>query len=64
MIRGMRYALALLAIAGAFAIGGCTDESSRNTLTVVTINDGNSFASDLLDSRTRLRFSFRSTRWR
>lgn len=49
MIRGMRYALALLAIAGAFAIGGCTDESSRNTLTVVTINDGNSFASDLLD---------------
>jgi hypothetical protein len=45
----MRYALALLAIAGAFAIGGCTDESSRNTLTVVTINDGNSFASDLLD---------------
>ena len=49
MIRGMRYALALLAIAGAFAIGGCTDESSRNTLTVVTINDGNAFASDLLD---------------
>ena len=49
MIRAMRYALALLAIAGAFAIGGCTDESSRNTLTVVTINDGNAFASDLLD---------------
>jgi len=53
MIRGMRYALALLAIAGAFAIGGCTDESSRNTLTVVTINDGNSFASDLLDESDR-----------
>ena len=49
MIRGMRYALALLAIAGAFAIGGCTDESSRNTLTVVTINDGNAFASDLIN---------------
>jgi len=49
MIRGMRYALALLAIAGSFAIGGCTDESSRNTLTVVTINDGNAFASDLLN---------------
>src|SRR5262245_43718222 len=49
MIRGMRSARALLAIAGAFAIGGCTDESSRNTLTVVTINDGNAFASDLLN---------------
>jgi hypothetical protein len=45
----MRYALALLAIAGAFAIGGCTDESSRNTLTVVTINEGNAYASDLLN---------------
>lgn len=49
MTRGMRYALALLAIAGAFAIGGCTDESSRNTLTVVSINEGNAYASDLLD---------------
>jgi len=49
MIRGMRYALALLAIAASFAIGGCTDESSRNTLTVVTINEGNAFASDLLN---------------
>ena len=49
MTRGMRYALALLAIATSFAIAGCTDESSRNTLTVETINDGNAYASDLLD---------------
>ena len=49
MIRGMRYALALLAVAGSFAIGGCTDESSRNTLTVISINKGNSFASDLIN---------------
>jgi hypothetical protein len=49
MIRGLRYALALLAVVGSFAIGGCTDESSRNTLTVVSLNDGDSFASDLLN---------------
>ena len=49
MLRVMRYALALLVVAAAFAVTGCTSESSRNTLTVVSLNDGNAFASDLLN---------------
>ncbi len=45
----MRFALAVLVVAAAVGMTGCTDESSRNTLTVVTVNEGNSFFSDLIN---------------
>ena len=45
----MRFALAVLALGAAIGMMGCTEESSRNTLTVVAVNDGNTFFSDLIN---------------
>jgi hypothetical protein len=45
----LRFTVALLAVVAAMAMGGCTDESSRNTLTVISINEGNAYFSDLIN---------------
>jgi len=45
----LRFALVVLAVAAALGMSGCTDVSSRNTLTVVSVNGGNAFFSDLIN---------------
>ena len=50
----LRLMLAVLAVGAAFGMSGCTDESSRNTLTIVKINEGSSFFSDLLNEEDSL----------
>lgn len=46
----MRFALAALALGATVGSMGCTDESTRNILTVVSVNDGNTFFSDLVNN--------------
>jgi len=41
--------LAVLVLAAMLAVGGCTDESTRAILTIKSINDGNSYFSDLIN---------------
>jgi hypothetical protein len=43
-----RIVLAATFLAAAFGMSACTDESSRHTLTVVSVNDGGVYFSDLL----------------
>jgi hypothetical protein len=43
----MRFTLAALAIGAMLGMSGCTDLSSRNTLTVISVNEGNAYFSDL-----------------
>jgi hypothetical protein len=45
----MRCTLAALAIGAMLGMSGCTDLSSRNSLTVVSVNEGNSYFSDLIN---------------
>lgn len=45
----MRFTLTVLTAVAAIGMTGCTDESSRNQLTVVTVNEGNSYFSDLIN---------------
>jgi len=44
----MRIVLAAVALVAAFGMSACTDESSRHLLTVVSVNDGEVYFSDLL----------------
>ena len=47
------FVIALAALGALAALSGCTDESSRNILQVVKVNDGNVYYSDLVsDSGT------------
>ena len=41
--------LMVLAVASVFALGGCTSESTRAVLTVVSLNGGSTYYSDLLN---------------
>ena len=41
--------LMVLAVASLFALGGCTSESTRSVLTVVSVNDGSTYYSDLIN---------------
>ncbi len=45
----MRFTLTVLTAVAAIGMTGCTDESSRNQLTVVSVNEGNTYFSDLLN---------------
>jgi len=45
----LRFALAVVAVSAALGMSGCTDTSSRNTLTVVSVNNGNTYFSDLIN---------------
>ena len=45
----LRFALAAMAMLAVVGMTGCTDESSRNTLTVVAVNEGNTYFSDLIN---------------
>lgn len=45
----LRFALVVFTIGAALGMIGCNDISSRNTLTVVSVNDGNTYYSDLLN---------------
>ena len=45
----LRFALAVVAVTAALGMSGCTDTSSRNTLTVVSVNNGNAYFSDLIN---------------
>ena len=42
------FVIALAALGALAAMNGCTDESSRNILQVVSVNDGNVYYSDLV----------------
>jgi len=44
-----RFALAALVTVAAVGMTGCTDESTRNILTVVHVNEGNAYYSDLIN---------------
>ena len=43
-----RILMVSVALVAAFGMSACTDESSRHLLTVVSVNDGNVYFSDLL----------------
>jgi hypothetical protein len=45
----MRFTLAVLTFGALLGMSGCTDESSRNSLTVVSVNEGNTYFSDLIN---------------
>ncbi|HLQ66972.1 MAG TPA: hypothetical protein VK123_07055, partial [Candidatus Limnocylindrales bacterium] len=47
-------ALAALATATLFALGGCTDQSTRAILTVQSVNDGKAYFSDLINQADSL----------
>ncbi len=51
----MRFALAVLAVGAALGMSGCTDESSRNSLTVVSVNEGHTYFSDLINEADSLK---------
>ncbi len=46
----MRFTLAVLTIGVLLGMSGCTDLSSRNTLTVESVNGGNTYLSDLINN--------------
>ena len=46
----MRFTLVVSMIGALLGMSGCTDESSRNSLTVVSVNEGNTYFSDLLNT--------------
>ncbi len=39
----------VLAVSSVFILSGCTDESTRSVLTVVSVNDGSTYYSDLIN---------------
>ena len=45
----LRFALVVLTTGVALGMIGCNDISSRNTLTVVSVNNGNTYYSDLIN---------------
>lgn len=45
----IRVALVVLATVGAVGMTGCTEDATRNVLTVVSVNEGNSYFSDLIN---------------
>ncbi|MGH7682434.1 MAG: hypothetical protein ACRENN_10680 [Candidatus Eiseniibacteriota bacterium] len=45
----VRLTLTVLTAVAAIGMTGCTDESSRNQLTVVSVNENNSYFSDLVN---------------
>jgi hypothetical protein len=45
----VRFTLAMLTVAATLGMSGCTDESSRAVLTVVSLNEGNTYYSDLIN---------------
>jgi hypothetical protein len=45
----MRFTLAVLTIGAMLGMSGCTDQATRNTLTVVSVNGGNTYFSDLVN---------------
>jgi len=45
----VRFTLVLLTVAASLGMSGCTDESSRAVLTVVSLNGGNTYYSDLIN---------------
>jgi len=49
MKRVMRFTLAVLTVGAMLGMTGCTDQSSRNSLTVVSVNEGNTYFSDLIN---------------
>jgi len=55
MKTGMRFAVAVLIIGAALGMSGCTDEATRNVLTVVSVNDGNTMFSDLINEADTLK---------
>ena len=46
----MRFTLGILTIGAMLGMSGCTDLSSRNTLTVESVNGGNTYFSDLVNN--------------
>jgi hypothetical protein len=46
----MRFTLVVLTIGALLGMSGCTDESSRNTLTVISVNEGDVYFSDLVNT--------------
>ena len=46
----MRFTLAVLTIGAMLGMSGCTDLSSRNTLTVDSVNGGNAYFSDVYNN--------------
>jgi hypothetical protein len=46
----MRFTLAVMTIGALLGMSGCTDVSSRNSLTVVSVNEGNTYFSDLINT--------------
>jgi len=45
----VRFTLVLLTVAASLGMSGCTDESTRAVLTVVNLNEGNTYYSDLIN---------------
>ncbi len=45
----VRFTLVLLTVAATLGMSGCTSESSRAVLTVVSLNEGNTYYSDLIN---------------
>src|SRR5213593_3402390 len=46
----MRFTLVVLTIGAMLGMSGCTDLSSRNTLTVDSVNGGNAYFSDVYNN--------------
>lgn len=55
MKTAMRFAVAVLIIGAALGMSGCTDDATRNMLTVVSVNDGNTMFSDLINTADTLK---------
>jgi hypothetical protein len=49
MKTGFRFVMVALALAAAFWMTGCTNAATRNVLTVVSVNNGETFFSDLIN---------------
>ncbi|MBI4364112.1 MAG: hypothetical protein HY568_01655 [Candidatus Latescibacteria bacterium] len=47
--RAVLAGIGLLGVAAIFVLGGCTSTSTRTDLTVVTVNDGSTYYSDLIN---------------
>jgi len=47
----MRFTLAVLTIGALLGMSGCTDLSTRNSLTVISVNGGNTYFSDLFNDK-------------
>lgn len=47
--RAVLAGIVLMGVAAIFVLGGCTGQSTRSDLTVVSINDGSTYYSDLIN---------------